>query len=183
MVGSSRQIETNTSLNDPAKYHAFLWEPVAGGSLDTGTMTDLNDLVSSLPTGWTLLTRATAINENGDIAGVGLVDGVEHGFVLTNGTITEPPPVENQLLVAVADADVTSGKAPLTVNFDASSSSDSDGTISGYSWDFMDGKFSTEASPSHKFTKTGTYLVTLTVTNDQGATASDSITIEVLKKR
>ena len=183
VVGSSRQIETNTSLNDPAKYHAFLWEPATDGSLGAGTMTDLNDLVS-LPTGWTLLTRATAINENGDIAGVGLVNGVEHGFVLSNGTISGPPPAtENQPPVAVAGADVTSGKAPLVVAFDSSDSSDSDGTIAGYSWDFMDGRFSTEANPSHKFTKTGTYEVTLTVTDDQGTTASDSITINVLKKR
>lgn len=181
VVGSSRQIETNTSLNDPAKYHAFLWEPAANGSLEAGTMTDLNDLVSSLPTGWTLLTRATAINENGDIAGVGLVDGVEHGFVLTNGTITEPPPAENQLPVAVADADVTSGKAPLVVAFDSSASSDPEGGALSYSWDFMDGNFSTEANPSHTFTETGTYQVTLTVTDDQGATASDTITITVRK--
>ena len=153
--------------------HAVMWD-------ETGGATDLHTLMSA--EGW-VLTSATAINDNGDIAGTGTLHGAAHGFVLTNGTITEPPPAENQLPIAVAGADVTSGKAPLTVNFDASGSSDSDGAISGYSWDFMDGKFSTEASPSHKFTKTGTYLVTLTVTDDQGATASDSITINVLKKR
>ena len=181
VVGSSRQIETNTSLNDPAKYHAFLWEPGADGSLEAGTMTDLNNLVS-LPAGWTLLTRATAINENGDITGVGLVDGIEHGFILTNGTISAPPPAQNQPPVAVAGADVTLVKTRQLVTFDSSDSTD-DGTITGYSWNFMDGKFSTEANPSHKFTKTGTYGVTLTVTDDGGMTASDFITITVTKKR
>ena len=85
--------------------------------------------------------------------------------------------------MAVASADVTSGKAPLVVTFDSSASTDSDGTITGYSWDFMDGRFSTEANPSHKFTKAGTYEVTLTVTDDGGMTASDFITINVTKKR
>ena len=182
VVGSSRQIETNTSLNDPAKYRAFLWEPelAQDGSLVGGTMTDLNDLVS-LPTDWTLLTRATAINENGDITGVGLVNGIEHGFLLTNGTISAPSPAQNQPPVAVASADVISGKATLTVTFDSSASTDSDGTITGYSWDFMDGKFSTEANPSHDFTVAGKYLVSLTATDDQGAEASSVVTITVRK--
>ena len=185
VVGSSRQIETNTSLNDPTKYHAFLWEPAANGSLESGTMTDLNDLPGT--DGW-ILTRATAINENGDIAGVGLVevDGIveEHGFVLSTDTISGSPPGDNnQPPVAMADADEISVKARMTVNFYSTGSTDSDGTITGYSWDFMDGKFSTEANPSHKFNKAGDYPVTLTVTDNQGATASDSITITVSKKK
>ncbi|HBE92732.1 MAG TPA: hypothetical protein DDW55_09460 [Gammaproteobacteria bacterium] len=180
VVGSSRQIETNTSLNDPAKYHAFLWEPAADGSLGAGTMTDLNDLVL-LPTDWSLLTRATAINENGDIAGVGLVNGIEHGFVLSNGTISGPPPVENQPPVAVASADITSGKAPLLVTFNSSDSSDPDGIIVGYSWDVNGNPIAEGSDLQHTFTETGAYLVTLTVTDDGGSTASDSITITVRK--
>lgn len=81
----------------------------------------------------------------------------------------------------MASADVTSGKAPLLVNFDASGSNDPDGTISSYSWDFMDGNLSTKANPSHTFTETGAYLVTLSVTDDLGAKASSSITITVRK--
>ena len=57
-------------------------------------MTDLNDR-GTLPDGW-ILTRATAINDYCDIAGVGLVDGIEHGFILTTGTISEPPPTPNE---------------------------------------------------------------------------------------
>jgi len=40
--------------------------------------------------------------------------------------ICGPPPVENQPPVAVAGADVTSGKAPLVVSFDSSASIDPD---------------------------------------------------------
>ena len=91
VVGSSRLITANTSLNDPTKYHAFLWEPPEVDPLEAGTMTDLNDRVK-LPEG-TILTRATAINDKGDIAAVGLVYGIEHGFLLTpNGATSEPQP-------------------------------------------------------------------------------------------
>ena len=83
--------------------------------------------------------------------------------------------------MAVAGADVTSGKAPLLVTFDSSASADPEGGVLGYSWDFMDGSFSTEANPSHEFTTPGTYSVTLTVTDDLGVWATDSITITVRK--
>lgn len=178
VVGSSRLITALTSLNDPTKYHAFLWLPAADDSLEAGTMTDLNDL-EEVPAGW-LLTHATAINENGDIVGTGLLNGIEHGFLLKNGTITDPP-TENQPPEAAAGADVYSGKAPLLVTFDSSGSTDPDGTIVGYSWDFNDGGSSTDANPSHEFTEPGTYLVTLTVTDDLGMEASSSITIRVRK--
>lgn len=153
--------------------HAVIWDGM-------GAIIDLHTLMSA--DGW-VLTSATAINDNGDITGTGTLHGVAHGFVLSNGTISGSSPVGNQPPMAVAGADVTSGKAPLLVNFDASGSTDSDGTITGYSWDFMDGRFSTEASPSHKFTKTGIYDVTLTVTDDGGMTSSDSVTINIMKKR
>jgi PKD repeat protein len=39
-----------------------------------------------------------------------------------------------------------------------------------YSWDFGDGKTSTEASPSHSFKEAGTYSVSLKVTDDKGYT-------------
>jgi PKD repeat protein len=147
---------------------------------DMGGVTDLHALVSA--EGW-VLTSATTINDNGDITGTGTLGGVPHGFVLSTGTISPPPPALNEPPVVVASADVTSGKAPLIISFDSSASDDPDGTIDGYFWDFMDGSFSTEANPSHTFSSTGTYSVTLTVTDDSGMTASDNITIKVRKGR
>lgn len=108
---------------------------------------------------------------------------VEHGFLLTNGTIPAPPPVENQPPVAVAaaaSADPVSGKAPLMVNFDASGST---GENLDYSWNFMDGSISTAANPSHTFTLADSYPVTLTVTDDQGTRATSVVTITVRKGR
>ena len=164
VVGSSESAAGN---------HAVLWD-------ENGGVVDLNDMVSTV--GW-VLTSATAINDNGDITGTGTLNGVASGFLLTtNGTIPVPPPGDNQPPVAAASPDGISVKVRVTVNFDSSSSYDSDGTITGYSWDFMDGKFSTEASPSHKFNKAGIYPVTLIVTDDGGMTNSDTVTITVFKK-
>jgi len=61
-----------------------------------------------------------------------------------------------------------------TVNFSSSGSSDSDGTIAAYLWDFGDGNSSTQANPSHLYSATGSYTVSLTVTDNDGATGNDT---------
>lgn len=66
---------------------------------------------------------------------------------------------------AVAEASPTSGSAPLTVSFTGSNSTDSDGSISSYSWDFGDGTSSGDADPTHTYAAAGTYSAVLTVTD------------------
>lgn len=56
--------------------------------------------------------------------------------------------------------------------FDGAPSSDSDGTIVAYAWDFGDGATSDQAKPSHTYATNGTYNVKLTVTDDRGKTSS-----------
>jgi PKD repeat protein len=58
-------------------------------------------------------------------------------------------------------------------------SSDSDGTIAGWSWDFDDGTGSTSQSPSHSYAAGGTYQVKLTVidNNGAGATVQHDVTV------
>ncbi|MFZ4893545.1 PKD domain-containing protein [Plantibacter sp. Mn2098] len=60
----------------------------------------------------------------------------------------------------------------LTGHFDASSSVDSDGTIASYAWDFGDGSTGTGITADHAYAAGGTYTVTLTVTDNQGATGT-----------
>jgi PKD repeat protein len=62
----------------------------------------------------------------------------------------------------------------LVASVDAADSSDPDGTIAGYAWDFGDGSTGTGTSPNHTYSGTGTYTVKLTVTDDKGST--DSVT-------
>ena len=100
-------------------------------------------------------------------------------IVIENPTLPEPEMV-GEPPTAVATASVLTGDAPLTVDFDGTDSSDPDGTIAGYFWHFGDGDATdTDDAPSHEFEAVGTYLVTLTVTDDDGNRASDTLIIEV----
>jgi PKD repeat protein len=101
--------------------------------------------------------------------------------------LSNPPPV------AVIESDRTQGGEPLTVAFTGLSSFDPDdtNTITAYSWDFNDTGTgpedpadctdvdSTAASPAHTFPEVGTYLVCLTVTDDEGLTNTAHLQIIV----
>lgn len=90
-------------------------------------------------------------------------------------TVTEPT---NSAPVARTNANITQGTAPLTVQFTGDNSSDDKG-ITGYSWDFKDGGTATIANPSHTFNVAGTYVAELTVTDQEGLTHKNTITIIV----
>ena len=60
-------------------------------------------------------------------------------------------------------------------------STDEDGTIVRWFWRFGDGCGSTERNPVHRFRRAGTYTVTLTVTDDDGATDSYQERITVIE--
>ncbi|HRT16140.1 MAG TPA: PKD domain-containing protein, partial [Methanoregulaceae archaeon] len=82
-----------------------------------------------------------------------------------------PPPVAN------FNANRTSGKAPLSVQFTDLSTNDPDTWL----WQFGDGDTSTEQNPVHTYTIPGTYTVNLTVTNECGcdsASKQEYITAE-----
>jgi len=81
-------------------------------------------------------------------------------------------PAANAAPVASFTVTPSSGVAPLTVQFDATASADSDGSIATYGWNFGDNSAAGSGlKPSHSFQAPGTYTVTLTVTDNRGATA------------
>ncbi|QOJ15274.1 MAG: PKD domain-containing protein [Planctomycetia bacterium] len=78
----------------------------------------------------------------------------------------------------VISADRVRGVAPLTVRFTSANSAD-DGLIVDRLWNFDDGQSSRDVSPTHVFDRTGTYNVSLTLTDDRGLRASRTIEVAV----
>jgi PKD repeat protein len=110
----------------------------------------------------------------------------------TTTTTSIPPPPPTTTIPIPLEAKFTF--SPLTpeelqvVNFNGSTSvggTDMDGqhTVVAWNWDFGDGDPpKTGVRVTHDFVKTGLYLVTLTVTSEQGKTATNSQTITVRPK-
>jgi PKD repeat protein len=84
-----------------------------------------------------------------------------------------PPPVTNE--PPQADFDMHCDK--LACEF-TDKSKDDDGAIVAWAWSFGDGATSTEADPEHTYAARGHYEVVLTVTDDDGATASKTRTAD-----
>lgn len=80
--------------------------------------------------------------------------------------------VVNQAPVAAFTLAPAEGAVPLTVAFDGRGSSDVDGSITTYAWDFGEGSTATGEQVNHEFTVAGDYTVTLTVTDDTGVSTS-----------
>jgi subtilisin family serine protease len=87
----------------------------------------------------------------------------------------DPPPAENQ--APVAEFSFTTNE--LTASFDGSASSDTDGTIVSYSWNFGDGTTGSGVTTSRTYAAAGTYNVVLTVTDNEGATGSKTRSVTV----
>jgi probable HAF family extracellular repeat protein len=77
IVGGS-YVDTNDVV-----YHAFIWT--------NGLIADLNGLLDQSGAGWTLI-EARAINDGGQITGVGALGGVNHAFLLNPGSTSVPLP-------------------------------------------------------------------------------------------
>lgn len=69
--------------------------------------------------------------------------------------------------------------APAVFSFDATRSSDPDGEITEYRWDFGDGSIEFLPTLTHTYATPGTFRAVLTVTDDTGVTASTAVLIQV----
>lgn len=115
------------------------------------------------------------------------------GEYLARLTVTDPADVANSAAtdvariivnarpVARAGDDFTIAAGKLFV-FDGTSSSDPDGHIVSYAWDFGDGGSATSPKPVHSFARPGTYQVTMQVTDNSTTDtdgATDTLTVTV----
>lgn len=113
---------------------------------------------------------AVAANPAGDAWTVGFQGYIEH-------FAGPPPPPLNR----PPDASFEFVATGLTVDF-TDTSSDPDGFIVSWSWDFGDGSGSTAQHPSHTYTEANTYIARLTVTDDDGdsSTTGRIVTVQPL---
>lgn len=103
-------------------------------------------------------------------------------------TATVQVTVDNALPVAELSADPTQGYAPLTVSFDASGSSDPNGTLVDYEWDLDGDTIFNEAgdesdargatTAQSTYDAEGVYSATVRVTDDEDATATAGVDVE-----
>jgi PKD repeat protein len=124
-----------------------------------------------------------------ELKGIGNGDGITSGYT-DYGSIGIYSFVASwqdfiQKPVAAITSDRTGGVRPVTVAFDGGTSSDPDGVVVGYSWNFGDpasagDNTSTLRNPSHTYAAPGTYTASLVVTDNQGnasAAATQVITV------
>jgi PKD repeat protein len=74
-------------------------------------------------------------------------------------------------------ASFTATCASLVCEVNAAGSSDSDGSITGFDWSFGDGATGTGATTSNTYTTANSFVITLTVTDNNGATNSTTVTV------
>jgi PKD repeat protein len=145
------ETQLNAVANDPVTGNTvngvFVYTPAAGTVLSVGTHTLHVDFTPTDAVNYTNATADVTISVSGN------------RFIPT----------------ANFTADVTSGPAPLSVEF-----TDSSENATAWSWNFGDGQTSTVQNPIHKYNSPGTYTVSLNVSNADGyniSTKSNLITV------
>ncbi|MEM7132025.1 MAG: putative Ig domain-containing protein [Chloroflexota bacterium] len=138
--------------------------------LPAGLSMDVNGIIAGTKTAAGSYTVVVTVND-----GNGGSDSISFNWFV-NGVVNIAPSANAGTDQTVTDSDNDGGE---TITLNGSGSSDSDGTINTYTWNGIDGiTIPSVASPTVNV-PVGSYNVTLTVTDDDGATASDTVAITV----
>ncbi|WP_395845435.1 glycoside hydrolase family 44 protein [Cystobacter fuscus] len=179
------------SVPEPDHLSAFAAQRTSDGALTvmvvnkvlTGS-TPLTLNLSGFRAGWMAqVWQLTATNTITRLRDVSVSAGALHTRVPSQSVTLFVIPLasrpSNQPPVAKLTATPTSGNPPLTVAFSSAGSTDPDGPLVTYAWDFGDGQHATGATVSHVYTRGGSFTATLTVKDNNGATATASVPIQV----
>jgi PKD repeat protein/uncharacterized protein YgiM (DUF1202 family) len=153
LVGEQLSFDASGSNDPDGSIAAYAWDFGDGASAQGVQATHVYTAAGSY-------TVRLTVTDDGD-----LTDSVTHGV-----TVQAPP---NQAPTAAFSGPAT-GLVGEQLSFDASGSSDPDGNIATYAWDFGDGASAQGVQATHTYAAAGSYTVRLTVTDDGGLT--DSVT-------
>ncbi len=137
-------------------------------------------LLTNLGLTYTITERPVAgvpagmVSEQSPALAATLEPGAAVAVVVSSGPAANKPPTP------AFDHKPDSPRAGDAVAFDASASTDADGAVVKYAWEFGDGTpLVTGKTVAHTFTSPGTYTVTLWVTDDRGSVASLPSVVEI----
>src|SRR6185369_7942568 len=83
----------------------------------------------------------------------------------------------NAAPIPVASVTPAAGPVPLNVQFSSQGTVDPDGDALSYSWAFGDASGSTSPNPAHTYATSGLYSAVLTVNDNKGGVARDTVTV------
>ena len=159
---------------------SFAWDESTDSSdvagyfvkIDDGTYTSIGDVTTyTWPTSLDDGTYTFYVRAEDTVGNTGDPGSCEFTIDTTGGAGNQAP-----------TADAGGPYSALTfenITFDGSESTDSDGTIENYTWDFGDGNTSYEENPVHSYNSSGLFNVTLTVTDNNGATDINLTTVKI----
>jgi chitodextrinase len=164
---------------DPLSYDVYFGNITSPPLVSSGQTARSYDPPGAMVYGGTYYWQIVAHDDKG-----ASTTGAEWSFTVETSEPPSPPPgppgpPSNIAPNAVAKVDVPVGFVGQEFNFDGTDSSDPDGTITNYSWDFGDGSIGYSASITHVYSATGEYTVTLTVTDDDGAKGYDTLSVVI----
>ncbi|TNM61051.1 PKD domain-containing protein [Streptomyces sp. NP160] len=179
-TGNENRATSSKSYNDGAWHHMVATQGAAGMALYVD-----GALVASNPQ-----TGAQSYSGYWRVGGDTGWDNTDNGFF--DGTIDDAAVYNRSLSASDVAAhyraaggntaptpSFTATATGLRLSVDASGTTDADGTVSAYAWTFGDGGTATGATAQHTYAAPGTYAVTLTTTDDKGASASTTQSVQV----
>jgi PKD repeat protein len=187
--GVTDTVTTTATISDTEPVADFTATPTAGPEPLTVTFTETSTSYDGI-TAWEWdfnndsTVDSTVQNPTHTYTGDGAYSVTLKVFE-TDGNNNVETKVDYITVTDVNQAPVAEPSGPYTgaegteVAFDGSASSDPDGSIVSYDWDFGDSTSATEVSPVHTYVQDGTYTINLTVTDNDGATDSDSTTATI----
>ncbi|RLF24648.1 MAG: hypothetical protein DRN01_06845, partial [Thermoplasmata archaeon] len=180
--GDSDTISKQISINNIPPSVNFDYLPTSPTDLDTISFTDLSTDSDGTVDAWlwdfgdgNTSTEQNPTHRYGDNGTYTVTLTVWDNDEATNTTskqitVTNVPPIADFTWTPETPTDLE------TIQF-TDSSTDSDGTIVSWHWDFGDGNISYEQNPTHKYADNGTYTITLTIWDNDGD--SDSINKQI----